>query len=90
MKYVIDCEEFGTKKAECYIECFERMFTILFKDITETEIELLESLMEKNYYRWHDGETFMCCEEYILEEIPQSYKDKIVAVIYEEEEEENV
>ena len=46
--------------------------------------------MEKNYYRWHDGETFMCCEEYILEEIPQSYKDKIVAVIYEEEEEENV
>lgn len=87
MKYEIDCEQFGSRKTECYIECFERMLTIIFKGISEDEVVLLESFMQITYYRWHDGETDMCCEEFIIDELPPCYKDKIVAVIYEEEEE---
>ena len=44
--------------------------------------------MEKNYYKWNEDFEGMCCEEYILEKLPKRYKNKIVALIYEEEEEE--
>ena len=73
--------------AECWINCFDRMLTVLFKDVSNDEINIIEDLMEKNYFKWHNGETPMCCEEYILEELPKCYKDKIVAIIYDDDEE---
>lgn len=86
MGYTVDCDK-SIKKAECWINCFDRMLTVLFKNVSDDEISIIEDLMEKNYFRWHDGETDMCCEEYILEELTECYKEKIVAVIYEEEDE---
>lgn len=87
MKYEIDCVNYGTRKAEVYIGCFERMFTILFKDLNDIDIQLIENNMEENYYKWNEDFEGMCCEEYILDKLPKRYKNKIVAVIYEEEEE---
>ena len=85
MRYTVDCEK-GYKKAECWIGCFDRMLTVLFKDLTDLDIEKIEEIMESYYYKWNEDYQGMCCEEYILENIPK--KDKIVAVIYEEEEDE--
>ena len=87
MKYEIDCENYGTRKAEVYIGCFERMFTILFRNLKDIDIQIIEENMEKNYYKWSEDFEGMCCEEYILDKLPKRYKNKIVAVIYEEEEE---
>lgn len=89
MKYEIDCKNYGARKAEVYIGCFERMFTILFKNITDVDVQIIEDNMEKNYYKWNEDFEGMCCEEFILDKLPKRYKNKIVAVIYEEEEEEN-
>lgn len=78
----------GVKAAECWINCFDRMLTVLFKDVSNEEICIIEDLMEMNYFRWHDGDSDMGCEEYILEELTGCYQDKIVAIIYDNDEEE--
>ena len=88
-KYDIECKNYGTRKAECYIGCFERMLTILFKNITDVDVQMIEDKMEQLYYNWSEDFEGMCCEEYILEKLPKTYKNKIVAVIYKSEEEEN-
>ena len=87
MRYTVECKQYGVRKAEVYIGCFERMFTILFKDLNDIDIQLIENNMEENYYKWNEDFEGMCCEEYILDKLPKRYKNKIVAVIYEEEEE---
>ena len=89
MKYTIECKNYNTRKAEVYIGCFERMFTILFRNITDVDVQIIEDNMEKNYYNWNEDFEGMCCEEYILEKLPKRYKNKIVALVYEEEEEED-
>ena len=63
------------------------MFTILFRNLKDIDIQIIEENMEKNYYKWSEDFEGMCCEEYILDKLPKRYKNKIVAVIYEEEEE---
>ena len=87
MRYTVECKQYGVRKAEVYIGCFERMFTILFKDSNDIDIQIIEDNMEKNYYKWNEDFEGMCCEEYLLDKLPKRYKNKIVAVIYEEEEE---
>lgn len=87
MKYTIECKQYGVRKTECYIGCFERMFTILFRNITDVDVQIIEKNMEDNYYKWNEDFEGMCCEEYILDKLPKRYKNKIVAVIYEEEDE---
>ena len=87
MRYTVECKQYGVRKAEVYIGCFERMFTILFKDSNDIDIQIIEENMEKNYYKWNEDFEGMCCEEYLLDKLPKRYKNKIVAVIYEEEEE---
>lgn len=87
MKYSIECKNYNTRKAEVYIGCFERMLTILFRDLDDEDIEEVEDIMEENYQRWNENYDGMCCEEYILDKLPKNYKNKIVAVIYDNEEE---
>lgn len=87
MKYDIECEKYGTKKAQCWINCFDRMLTILFRDLEDEDIDEVEKLMEENYFKWNEDFEGMCCEEFILEKLPKRYKNKIVAVIYESEDE---
>lgn len=84
----LDIEKYGTKKAECWIGCFERTLTILFRNVSEVDIQKIENIMEEYYFEWNNDFHNMCCEEYIIENIPDKYKEKIIAIIYEEEEEE--
>ena len=89
MKYDIECKKYGTRKAECYIGCFERMLTILFRDLDDEDIEEVEKIMEDNYLKWQEDFEGMCCEEYIIEHLPQDFYVRIVAVIYESEDDED-
>ena len=88
-KYDIECEEYGTRKAECYIGCFGRMLTILFRDLDDEDIEEVENIMEENYFKWCDDYGGMCCEEFIIQKLPQDFYVRIVAVIYENEDDED-
>lgn len=78
--------------AECYVECFERMLYVIFKDITSGDIDNIENIMKDSYDEWASGDNEnildICCEEYILSTL-NAYKDKIVAVIYEDDKDEN-
>ena len=87
--YDIECEKYGTKKAECDIGCFDRMLTILFRDLDDEDIEEVEKLMEENYFKWQDDDNDMCCEEFIIQNLPQDFYVSIVAVIYEDDEDED-
>lgn len=86
MKYEIEYEKYGTKKAECYIGCFDRMLAILFRDLDDEDIEEVEDIMQENYLSWNEDFDGMCCEEYILEHLPQDFYVRIVAVIYADDE----
>lgn len=78
--------------AECYVECFERMLYVIFKDTTSGDINNIEKIMKNSYDEWASGDNGalinICCEEYILSTL-NAYKDKIVAVIYEDDENED-
>jgi hypothetical protein len=80
------------KVAECYVECFNRMLYVIFKDTTSGDIDDIENIMEDSYDEWASGDNEkiidICCEEYILGTL-NVYKDKIVAVIYEGDEDED-
>lgn len=89
MKYTVECKKYNTREAECYIGCFERMLTIIFKNVNDVDIQIIENNMEKSYWDWQYDFEGMCCEEFILEKLPKRWKNKIVAVIYESEDEEN-
>ena len=75
--------------AECWINCFERMFRILFKDSTSGDIQDIERIMEESYEEWAAGDNMeivdIPCEEYILSTL-NAYKHNIVAVIYDNDE----
>lgn len=86
--------ELRGKIAECYVECFERMFYVVFKsDLKESEVEEIEKKMLESYNEWASGDNEnildICCEEYILSTL-ENYKDKIIAVIYEDDKDEEI
>lgn len=83
----IEYAEYGTQAVDYYVNCFDRTMKILFKDITLKDIEEIEKQLDFYYYEWHDGDTNECCEEYMIDNLSKEYKNKIVAVIYEGEEE---
>lgn len=84
--------EINGKVAECYVECFDRMFYLVFKDVSGKDIQDIEHIMKNSYEEWASGDNEeiidICCEEYILSTL-NAYKDKIVAVIYESEDDED-
>lgn len=81
----IEISKFNIQKADCWINCFERMLTILFKEVGYLDIGKIEDIMEDKYYEWNEDDKGMCCEEYIIDNLPNEYKEKIVAVIYDNE-----
>ena len=86
----IDCEQYGTIPVQFYVECFDRYMTILFKgyDITKDDIKRIEEDLEDAYLKWLDDAECQCCEEMMLDSINDYYKQYIVAVIYDNEDEE--
>lgn len=84
--------EINGKVAECYVECFDRMFYLVFKDVSGKDIQEIEHIMKNSYEEWASGDDLAIidtpCEEYIKSTL-KTYKDKIIAVIYEDNDEED-
>lgn len=84
--------EINGKVAECYVECFDRMFYLVFKDVSGKDIQEIEHIMKNSYEEWASGDDLAIidtpCEEYIKSTL-KAYKDKIIAVIYEDNDEED-
>lgn len=78
--------------AECWVNCFERMFRVIFNNVTSGDIQDIERIMEESYEEWAAGDNMeivdIPCEEYILSTL-NAYKNNIVAVIYDDEDDED-
>lgn len=65
-----------------YISAFDRELEILFKDITDEEVKDIENRLDNAYMKWSDDDMGYCCEEFMLEKLPKKYKEKILAIFY--------
>lgn len=77
----------GYKRFDYGISCFNRGITLIFKDFENFSYKELYDNLENSYFNWQDDDKGYCCEEYLLEHLPKIYKNNIVCVIYDEEEE---
>lgn len=77
----------NSKELVVCISCFNRCMHIIFKDFPEYNEQMIRAKLTENYYDWHDLDTDYCCEEYILNELPDIYKNNIICVIYEGDDE---
>lgn len=86
----IDIKNYGTKEVSYYVNCFDRELTILFNDkgLSNEDLKEIEKQLDTNYIKWHSINTDDCCEEYMICNLDTYYKNSIVAVIYDENEEE--
>lgn len=82
--------EKGTKIARYYVECFDRELVLLLNDynLEDKDIGEIEMQLDKNYLEWHEDDRFECCEEYMIANLDDYYRNCIVAVIYENDDEE--
>lgn len=85
-KVYIDYETYGTKAAKYWVNCFDRELIILFNGLNDEDIKLIEKSLDESYINWQDL-VDVCCEEYMIDKLHPYYKNHIVAVIYDEEEE---
>ena len=67
------------------VSCFDREMIIVFKDFNNFDMKDITNILCEHYSNWCDDDKGYCCEEYILENIPEDYKNNIVCVIYEDE-----
>ena len=83
--------EKGTKIARYYVECFDRELVLLLNDynLEDKDIGEIEMQLDKNYIEWHDDDRFECCEEYMIANLNDYYRNCIIAVIYEGDDEED-
>lgn len=75
----------NAKIVEFYVHCFDRKMIIVFKDFTDYSDADIENYLTETYDIWCEDAQDQCCEESMLESLPQVYKNNIVAVIYEED-----
>lgn len=91
-KYVeIEYEDYGTKAVDYYVGCFDRMLHILFTNVNDKDVEKIEQLLDDAYFKWNNAEDedewwTECCEECMINSLGD-YKNNIVAVIYDRDEE---
>ena len=84
----IEHKDYGTIAVDYFVNCFNRSFTILFKGIEENDIETIEEQLEDSYDKWQlEENSVYCCEEFMIDNLHPYYKNHIVAVIYDNEEE---
>lgn len=65
-----------------FISALDRELEVLFKDITDDEVKDIENRLDNAYMRWSDDDMGYCCEEFMLEKLPKKYKEKILAIFY--------
>lgn len=74
---------------EYNIDCFNRSMILIFKDFKNFNLKELIDNLEYNYFKWLEDAECQCCEETLLTKLPKIYKDNIVCVIYEDDEDED-
>lgn len=72
----------NVKFAGYFISALDRELEILFRDITDEDVKKIEDRLDNAYMKWSDDDMGYCCEEYMLEKLPKKYKDKMLAVFY--------
>ena len=78
----------GAKEINYYVNCFDRWFTIIFdSSLPMNELPKIYEKLEENYYKWHEDDNGWCCEEFMIENLDEETKEKIVTIIYNREEE---
>lgn len=82
--------EKGTKLARFFIDCYDRELVLLLNDynLEDEDINKIEEQLEHNYLKWCDIDTWECCEEYMIANLDDYYRNCIIAVIYENDEDE--
>lgn len=84
--------EKGTKIARYWVNCFDRELVLLLNDynLTDKDIGEIEMQLDKNYTDWFEEDNrFECCEEFMINNLDTYYKNCIVAVVYESEDDED-
>ena len=81
--------EKGTKLARYFVECFDRELILLLNDynLTDKDIGEIEMQLDKNYIDWCTNGVDDCCEEFMISNLDDYYRNCIIAVIYENDEE---
>lgn len=91
MLKVKDIEPWNNSKIVSFnVNCFERELVIIFKDFDEYLETDIRAYLTESYYDWQDDDKGYCLEEYMLEQLPELYKNNITSVLYGEYEEEDV
>ena len=80
----------NTKAVDYYVNCFDRRLMILFndKDLSEQDLADIYYSLDSSYIDWNEIDTDECCEEYMINNLDTYYENSIVAVIYEDDEDE--
>ena len=78
----------NSKVIDFNVSCFDRTMVIVFKDFDEYRADDIVAYLTESYYEWQVDDRGYCCEEYMLEQLPEYYKNNIVCVIYEDDKEE--
>ena len=76
----------NSKQFEYYVSCFERRMILIFRDFEDYSNKELFDNLEDNYYKWLEDAECQCCEETLIDKMPKIYKDNLMCVIYEEDE----
>ena len=69
------------------ITCFERRIILIFKNFEDFDYKEIFDNLEYNYDKWCEDAECQCCEETLITKLPKIYKDNLVCVIYEDDEE---
>ena len=87
MEIIKNIELYNNAKIfEYCISCFNRSMILVFKDFKGFSIKEIFDNLEYNYFKWMDDADCQCCEETLLEKLPKIYRDNLICVIYEDDE----
>lgn len=73
--------EDNCKVVNFYVECFDRWLVILFQNVTNADIVIIENQLEEIYQEWLDDAKCQCCEETMINELDSIYRNNILATM---------
>ena len=76
--------ENGTDVVKYYINCFNRELVLLLNDknLSMQDLADIYTSLDYAYMDWHEINTDIPCEEYMISKLDKYYINSIVAVIY--------
>jgi len=76
--------ENGTDVVRYYINCFNRELVLLLNDknLSMQDLADIYTSLDYAYMNWHEINTDIPCEEYMISKLDKYYRNSVVAVIY--------